>query len=171
MNFIDEIKSFFFHYLIFTLPGLFGFRVRNIYYKRKLKHCGFFLEISPYVFIDGPQNISIGNRCRINTGTYISGLGSLTIGNNILIGMNVVILTTNHNFHKVNIPIYFQEFTSKKVNIGDDVWLGANSIILPGVSIGKGSVIGAGSVVTKNIPDYSIAVGNPAKVIKTRKIS
>lgn len=169
-NLITEIKSFIFCHTIFTLPGVFGFWVRNLYYKKKLKQCGILLEISPYVILDGAKNISIGNRCRINRGVHINGHGGITIGNYILIGMNVVILTANHNFDKLDIPIYCQDSTANKVDIGDDVWLGANSIILPGVSIGRGCVVGAGSVVTKNIPEYSIAVGNPAKVIKTRKM-
>lgn len=95
--------------------------------------------------------------------------GIIKIGNNCNISQHISIIASNHNTAK-DININQQGWDKKKtgVLIEDDVWIGANSVILPGVTIGKGAVIGAGSVVTKSIPEYAIAVGNPAKIIKYR---
>jgi maltose O-acetyltransferase len=85
-------------------------------------------------------------------------------------GPEVVIYTQNHSSKRTDITMQEQGFdNAKPVIIGNDVWIGRRVIILPGVIIGKGSVIGAGAVVSKNIPAYSVAVGNPAKVVKNRK--
>jgi maltose O-acetyltransferase len=87
-----------------------------------------------------------------------------------MMGPEVLIYTQNHSFSRVDITMDQQGFSEeKKVIIDDDVWIGARVIILPGVKIGRGSVIGAGSVVSKSIPEYSVAVGNPCKVVKLRK--
>jgi len=85
----------------------------------------------------------------------------------VLIGSGVHIYTSNHRFSDRSREIYFQGHNSaEKVTIRTGAWIGAGSILLPGVEVGCNSVIGAGSIVTKNIPDFCIAVGNPAKVIK-----
>lgn len=94
--------------------------------------------------------------------------GGLTIGNNVLIGPHVCIHTTNHNYSDRSTLIRLQGSTPEPVIIEDDVWIGANSVVLPGVRLGRGCVVGAGSVVTKSVPQYCIAVGNPAHVIKER---
>ena len=94
----------------------------------------------------------------------------LDIGNNVMCGPEVITYTNSHKFDSVTIPMCEQGYTtSKKIRIGNDVWIGARVIILPGITIGDGSIIGAGSVVTKNVPNYSIVAGNPAKIIRYRK--
>lgn len=95
--------------------------------------------------------------------------GHIVIGNYCNISQNCSFIASNHSVSKDS-PIALQEWDYSKTGIvlNDDVWIGANSVILPGVEIGKGAVIGAGAVVTKNIPEYAIAVGNPAKVIRYR---
>ncbi len=113
--------------------------------------------------------IKIGNNCSINDYSIIYGHGGLEIGNNVRIAAQTVIIPMNHNFDNLEIPISEQGITAKGIKIEDDVWIGANVKILDGVIIARGSVIGAGSVVTDNIPAYSIAVGVPAKIIKNRK--
>jgi acetyltransferase-like isoleucine patch superfamily enzyme len=95
--------------------------------------------------------------------------GKLEFGNDCLVGPRSIFRTSNHNFSSNKKLIRDQGHTSKNIYVGDDVWIGANSVILPGVHIGSHSVIGAGSIVTKNVPEFAIAVGNPAKVIKFRK--
>lgn len=112
--------------------------------------------------------INIGNNCSINSFCHISGNGGVTIGNNVRIATQCVIVSANHNFESMDIPIYLQGETRKEIIIGDDCWLGAGVKVLSGVTIGKGSIIGAGSVVNKDIPEYSIVVGVPGKVIKKR---
>jgi len=94
--------------------------------------------------------------------------GTLSFGDYCLVGPRCIFRTTNHNFSSLETPIRLQGHIAQNIMIGDDVWFGANSIVLPGVTIGNHVVIGAGSVVTTDIPDYSVAVGNPAKVIKNR---
>ncbi|MDD3062874.1 MAG: acyltransferase [Massilibacteroides sp.] len=109
-------------------------------------------------------DIIIGNHTRIGLGNTI--IGPTQIGNYVNLAQNVVISALNHNYENVNRSIHEQGVRTLPVSIESDVWVGANCVILPGVQIGKHAVIGAGSVVTKNIPDYSVAIGNPAKIIK-----
>ena len=110
-------------------------------------------------------NSSIGSSCRIATTD-----GTVHIGEYVFFAAYCYIGGGNHKSDRTDIPIAHQGFESKGgVNIGDDVWIGANCVIADGVSIGKGSIIGACSLVNKDIPEYSIAFGSPAKVIKSRK--
>ena len=133
-------------------------------------HIGNDCKISPWVvFREWEGYIKIGNYCSINSFCHISGNGGVEIGNNVRIATQCVIISANHNFSDITIPIAQQGETRKKIIIEDDCWLGAGVKVLAGVTIGKGCVIGAGSVVTKDIPEYSVAVGVPAKVIKSRK--
>jgi maltose O-acetyltransferase len=95
--------------------------------------------------------------------------GTITIGADVMMGPDVVILTTNHIFENTDIPMDQQGIANElPVTIEDDVWIGTRVIILPGRHIGRGSIIGAGSVVTKDIPPFAIVGGNPAKVIRYR---
>ena len=86
-----------------------------------------------------------------------------------MISPYVMVTATIHNFEDVSVPMMWQGLSSKKVVIEDDVWVGGKSVILPGVTIGRGSIIAAGSVVTKDIPPFVIAGGVPAKIIKYRQ--
>lgn len=86
-----------------------------------------------------------------------------------MMGPDVAILTHTHRINRTDIPMGQQGSLVKEVIIGDDVWIGMRSIIMPGVRVGNGAVIGAGAVVTKDVPDYAIVGGVPAKVLKYRK--
>lgn len=111
--------------------------------------------------------ISIGKNCYIGTNFSILNASNVTIGDNVLIASYVLITSENHSIDPESTYEYKdQPLLSSPVIIGDGCWIGEKVIILPGVTIGKKCVIGAGSIVTKSIPDYSIVVGNPAKVIK-----
>jgi acetyltransferase-like isoleucine patch superfamily enzyme len=112
--------------------------------------------------------IKIGSNCTVNSFAVLYGHGGLEIGNGVRISAHVVIVPMNHIYKNREIPIYMQGETRKGIKIEDDVWIGAGAKILDGVKIGTGSVIGAGAVVTKDIPPYSVAVGIPARVIKKR---
>lgn len=133
--------------------------------------------IGPYsvVYV---TNFSGENNSRLEVGenTYIgdqnnirAGGGSIVIGKNCLISQQVSIIASNHSIKK-GINIHDQPWDKEKtgVTIGNDVWIGCSTQIMPGVKIGNGAVIGAGSVVTKDIPENAIAVGSPAKIIKYR---
>jgi len=112
--------------------------------------------------------IVIGKNCSLNSFVHISGNGGVYIGDNVLLATQVVIISANHNFDRVDIPICKQGETRKKIIIEDDCWIGAGAKILAGVTIGKGSVIGAGCVVTRDVPQYSVVVGVPGRVVKSR---
>lgn len=114
------------------------------------------------------ENIELGENVAFNNNCYINGFGGLNIGDRTGLGPGVMIHTANHATDP-NMPIVEQGWESRPVTIGKDCFIGMGVIILPGVTIGDDVVIGAGSVVNKNIPSWSIAVGNPCKVIRDRK--
>jgi acetyltransferase-like isoleucine patch superfamily enzyme len=112
--------------------------------------------------------IRLGRECTVNPFCALFGHGGLTIGDYVRIAAHTTVIPANHVFSSTAVPICRQGLTRQGIHIEDDVWVGANVTILDGVRIGRGSVIGAGSVVTRDVPPYSIAVGNPARVIKSR---
>jgi acetyltransferase-like isoleucine patch superfamily enzyme len=112
--------------------------------------------------------IDIGSGCSVNPFCVFMGYGGITLGNNVRIATGCTIVAFTHEFGDPDTPIIEQGNSWKGVTLEDDVWLGAGVRVLDGVTIGRGSVVGAGSVVNKSIPPNSIAVGVPAKVVKTR---
>ena len=114
------------------------------------------------------EGLIVGDNSNIGPGAYIGCSGLVTIGKNVMISPGVSIYAENHNFSDTNIPMKDQGVTVSFVTIEDDCWIASNSIILAGVTIGKGSVVAAGSVVTKNVPPYSVVAGAPATIIKSR---
>ena len=118
--------------------------------------------IIPPFYTEFGKNTKIGKEVFINSCCHFQDNGGIEIGDGTMFGFNVSITTLNHDIN----PETRLNATPKPVKIGKKVWIGANCVILPGVAIGDNSVIGAGSVVVKSIPANSIAVGNPAKVIK-----
>ncbi|MEK6481639.1 acyltransferase [Catalinimonas sp. 4WD22] len=122
------------------------------------------------VFQGAPvSKIRLGNRVTVNDGCYLTSMFSITVGQGTSIGEYTSIRDYNHKFDDTSIPIKDQDYYGSPIEIGNDCWIGRGCIILPGVSIGYGAVIGANSVVTKDIPPLSVAAGVPAKVIKMRK--
>ncbi|WP_298403756.1 acyltransferase [uncultured Chloroflexus sp.] len=112
------------------------------------------------------SHITIGQRSLIGESCILRGQGGITIGDDVYLGTLVQILAVNHVFSDTTRPISAQGITAQGISIGDGSWIGSGAIILDGVRIGKNVVIGAGAVVTKDIPDYCIAVGNPARVVR-----
>ncbi len=112
--------------------------------------------------------ITIGNHVQVSRNCYINGAGGVEIGDDSMLGPNTVIVSVNHLHDRIDLPIRKQGVAKAKVVIENDVWLGANTSIMPGVTIGKGSVIGAGAVVTKDIPAFTLAVGIPARAVGKR---
>jgi acetyltransferase-like isoleucine patch superfamily enzyme len=113
---------------------------------------------------NGVGSVIIGERTKIGLSNTI--IGPVTIGNDIRLAQNVTLSGLNHNYTNVNIPIHAQGVSTAPIVIEDETWIGANVVIVAGVTIGKHCIIAAGSVVTKSIPPYSVAVGNPARVLK-----
>lgn len=156
------------------------------------------IQIKDYVEINGlcKQGIKIGDNASIGKYTIIRGTGSIKnlgygleigknfgcgdfcffgcsggikIGDNVIMGQNVRFHSQNHNFEKIDIPIKNQGVNSKGIVIGDDCWIGAGTTILDGVKIGQGCVIGANTLINSDVPEYSIVVGNPFRIVRNRK--
>ena len=128
-----------------------------------LEHCGDNVNIYPKAefssSVELGDNSDIGSKAKLN--------GKVIIGNDVIMGPEVIVYTSNHAFDRLDIAIKYQGNTEiRPVIIGDGCWIGARTIILPGVKIGKNSIIGAGAVVTKNVPENAIVGGNPAKIIR-----
>jgi acetyltransferase-like isoleucine patch superfamily enzyme len=121
------------------------------------------------VINNGVGDVIIGNSVRVGIGTTL--IGPVNLGNKVMIAQNVAISGLNHTFTDVTVSIKEQPVSVKKITIADETWIGANATIVAGVTIGKHSVIAAGSVVTKSVPDYSVVAGNPARIIKQYKPS
>lgn len=149
-------------------PGPEGLIFRGLFYSLLFKSCGSDLMIYPSVYIIFSRRIKVGRRLAVNINTYLDGRGGITIGDNVLIGPNCVIASCEHSFEDPHVPICKQPVKYAEITIGDDVWIGANAFIKCGVKIGSGSVIAAGSVVTKDVPPYAVVGGVPAKVLKFR---
>ncbi|KAJ5151095.1 uncharacterized protein N7482_010347 [Penicillium canariense] len=135
--------------------------------KSLLGRTGGSIYIEPPLFIDYGCNISVGDNLYANFHLTILDCGLVSIGNNVELGPNVSIITGEHHTQIQERKAHRGYEFTRGVVIGDDCWIGAGVVILAGVTIGEGCSIGAGSVVKANIPPFSIAVGVPARVIKS----
>jgi acetyltransferase-like isoleucine patch superfamily enzyme len=115
------------------------------------------------------EGLVIGNNVGIAQNCFIQVRGKVTIGNDVMLGPGVSIFSENHGFSDIDIPMLEQPESRKGVTIENDVWLGTGAIILDGVTIGKGSIIAAGSLVKSSVPPYSIVAGVPGKILRSRK--
>ena len=121
--------------------------------------------IEDFVTINnGVGDIIIGDRTRIGLGNTL--IGPVTIGNDIMLAQNIVMSGLNHGYEDITMSIHDQKVNTAQITIEDEAWIAANAVILAGVTVGKHSVVAAGSVVTKNVPPFSIVGGNPAKLLK-----
>lgn len=121
------------------------------------------VTVFPPLSTDFGKNLRIGKRVFINAGCRFQDQGGITIGDDCLIGHNVVLATLNHDLD----PSHRGDLHPAPITLGRNVWVGANVTILPGVTVGDNAVIGAGSLVNKSIPANAVAVGTPAKVIRS----
>jgi galactoside O-acetyltransferase len=191
LNELRAVSSFWLKWM----PGNVGAKLRYSIYKRRFKSCGERVDIPEGCTIWGFQNIEVGSGIGMGQGSLIyAGLhggserivignkvslnsnvminadkgGEIIIGDNTIIGPNVVIRASNHHYEKTDIPIKGQGHLSGTINIKEDVWIGANAVVLPNVNIGKGAIIAAGAVVVKDIDVYEIVGGVPANRIGSR---
>jgi maltose O-acetyltransferase len=123
------------------------------------------VKIWDHVQIDYPRMLSIGANVSINRGTIINAGGGVEIGSDTLIGPDVLIYSQNHSYEGVEL-VRMQGYVKKRVIIGENVWIGARAIILPGVCLGDGAVVAAGAIVTKSVPANAVVAGQPATIIK-----
>jgi acetyltransferase-like isoleucine patch superfamily enzyme len=152
-----------------TTKGNIGLVIRYALLKNLALSIGDNVSIHPDVYLLNIKNLKIGNNVSIHPMSYIEASGGITIGNDVSIAHSTTIMSTSHKYMNLKINIKDQEVISNEVIICNNVWIGAKATILSGNKISSGSIIGAGAVVTKNIDENSIAVGVPAKVIKTRE--
>lgn len=171
-NMLRNLFSLYSYFLNITilindlLPPLF----RNFILRLLFKKMGKNVYIDYGVYFRFPKKIEIGNEVTIGKGSKLfpsfhNSEAYIRIGNNIRIGPDVLFLSAGHDYKHLSLPD-----TGGTIIINDNVWIGARSIILQGVTIGEGAVVAAGSIVTKNVDNYMIIAGNPAKIIKERKI-
>jgi maltose O-acetyltransferase len=145
------------------LPG----RLRRWCCHGLFERCGAGANIERRVFFGSGRQISLGDHSGVGVNAKLSP--GVTIGDNVLMGEDVLFLTRNHAFADAKVLIHEQGYAgTEEIAVGDDVWIGTRCILLPGVRVGTGAVIGAGSVVTKPVEPYTIVAGNPAAVIGHR---
>ncbi|MGE6353876.1 acyltransferase [Flavobacterium sp. NPDC079362] len=183
---MDYLKVLFLWFIV-KLPSVFGGnKIRNLYYKRFFLHSEFVIpenviisdiknikigrsfRVCPYVklFTENKGSIIIGNNFFANYNCFFSAnKEDIVIGDDCLLGPDVLIINSNHDF-QTNILVREQANLAKKISIGNNVWIGAKSVILPGVSIGDNAVVAAGSIVNKSIEANTLVGGIPAKIIK-----
>lgn len=151
-----------------TVPGGRWFRSwRGWMCQQVFRSAGVGLNVESGAWFGTGRQVSIGSRSGI--GIRCALHGDVTIGDDVMMGPETLVYTSNHDFSEVDVPMIQQgRTTAAPVVIEDDVWIGARVIILPGVRIGTGSVVGAGSVVTRDVPPRSVVVGNPARVVRDR---
>jgi len=142
-------------------------RIRYMLCKKIFRKIGENVNVERRAFFGWGRSIEIGD----NSGLGVNcAIAFARIGSNVMMGPDVLYIEGNHMFDRVDIPMIEQgHYPSKELVIGDDVWIGARVVLLPGVTVGRGAVIGAGAVVTKDVPEYAIVAGNPAKIIRYRK--
>lgn len=141
-------------------------KIRYTLCKRAFKQCGKNVNVEKGAYFGSGKGIIIGDNSGLGVNSIVE---KTTIGNNVMMGRDVIIMSNSHRYDNCDIPMIFQgDKAVEEVVIGDDVWIGHRVIILPGVKIGKGSIIGAGAVVTKDVPNYAVVGGVPAKIIRYR---
>jgi len=177
-------------WLVGSIPTAIGSKLHYIFYKMLFMKSGNF-SIEMGTTIAGGKNIKLGSKVSIGKNSYLfaedglisigdnfacntnvvinASMGTITIGDNCIFAHNVVLRSTDHCHDRIDIPIRKQGHNRGTIEIEDDVWIGANAVITSNVKIGKGAIIGAGAVVTKDVVSYSIVGGVPAKLIRMRE--
>ncbi len=146
-------------------------KLRGWHYSSLLAHAGSNLRIAEGVIIYNPSMVSVGDNCYIGTGAQLYPWNEkITIGDNVLIAAGVRMITRKHGFAEAVRPMSEQGYDNAPIVIEDDVWIGFQAIVLPNVTIGRGSIVGAGAVVTRDVEPFSIVGGVPARLIRKRSL-
>ena len=149
-------------------PGWqFAYWLRRKLVKHIFLKCGSDIIVKQQAYFGTGNEMVVGDRSQL--GENLKSESDITLGHDVLMGPDVVMMSSGHAFHRLDIPINQQGALPRRpIVIGNDVWIGTRVIILPGIQVGDHAIIGAGSVVTKNVPPLAIVAGNPAKVIRFR---
>jgi maltose O-acetyltransferase len=164
----NEIHSLALWFLCKTPKGV-GVWLRARLLGKFLKRLGSDTIIQDNFRISNPEKVSIGAHCNFGEGVFITGGGGVTIGDYVGMGPDTKIWSVNHRFSDPHTPWLLQGYDREPVVLEDDVWLGACCFIMPGVTIGKGAIISAGTVLAKSVPSFAIVAGNPGRVVGWRK--
>jgi acetyltransferase-like isoleucine patch superfamily enzyme len=155
-------------WLVRGLPGPIGVELRLAVLRLTCKKALGHPLIYPGVYLTHTYGLSLGRYFAANTGVHIDARGGIAIGSGVLIGPNASIFSSYHDYMRTDKMMAFQDHVMAPVVIEDDVWIGANVVVCGGVRIGQGAVIGAGAVVTKDVPPMTIVGGVPARTIRGR---
>lgn len=188
---LDELRSML-EGLLGALPGRGGRLMRRLYFRGRFSACGPRLSIGEHPEICCPENVRLGDGIYVDRGFVLRACerasitigddfgangnvrliadcgGRIEIGDKVIIGPNVVLRAADHAMERIDVPIREQGHAAGVIRIGNDVWIAANVVVLRDVNIGDHAVIGAGSVVTGDIPPYAVAAGAPARVVRMR---
>ena len=144
-------------------------RLRGWHYRALLEQAGRRLRVSQGVRINNPSLVSVGDDVYLGDGVQLYAWNErIVIGSNVLIAAGARLITRKHGFADVGRPIATQGYDNAPIVIEDDVWIGFQAVILPGVTLGRGSIVGAGAVVTRDVEPYTIVGGVPARLIRRR---
>lgn len=167
-SFRDELKEFAL-LLLASLPLDVGNRIRSFFLRYFLHELGRRTIFYSGFYIANPECVSIGSNCTFARRLFITGAGGVRVGDWVGFGPDVKVWSVNHRFDDPDQPWQLQGWDKKPVVIEDDVWLGANVFVMPGVTIGKGTIVSASTVVARNVPPYAIVAGNPGRIVGWRK--
>jgi acetyltransferase-like isoleucine patch superfamily enzyme/multidrug transporter EmrE-like cation transporter len=150
------------------LPGIPGMAVRTAAYKLLFGRLGGFAWVQPRVVFVHTNRLTVGTHFGVNSNTYINAIGGIRIGNHVLVGTNVTISSGRHPIEGAEPPVFARPSEPFPIVIEDDVWIGAGAVIMPGVTLARGTVVGANSVVTRSTEPYSVVAGAPARTLRSR---
>lgn len=163
-------RQYYLYWAIWQLPGPFGNMLRSRFLSKRFKVAGDDLKVYAGARFRSLEGISVGNKVTIGYDNFIQGYGGINIGNNVSLGPGVKVWSVNHKVWEKENTVNDQGLDAGEINIGDDVFVGAGCIILPGVTLPEGVIVTAGSVVSvKAYKPYAIIGGNPARVIGHRE--
>ncbi len=144
-------------------------RLRGWHYSTLLERAGNDLRVAQGVRINNPSLVSVGDNVYLGDGVQLYAWNErIIIGSNVLVAAGVRMITRKHGFADIDRPMSDQGYNNAPINIEDDVWIGFQAVILPGVTIGRGAIVGAGAVVTRDVLPYTIVGGVPARPLRKR---